>query len=308
MSLLIICAQVQVQVQVQIQAQVQVNDRRRRSRAALFSSSFLWALFGKGAMAKMLCLVTSILAVLLSVSDYGAVLPWVAGHADIRRFGVGANPVAADGLDGMQNEATKKRRGGIAPVAPQLRARWSRAESPRCHGIGVLVGPLEAPSVQPAAGEPLLIFDVDGNGVVGPFTDGDLILAHAFHLPLAAFTRSSHGTTRDVAQIQTYLDALVANNTLDVDGNGWVRTLHGWGPHPRAFVPVPGKPAHPVHRHDANRPLDHITSYVSNLETSTDTPVYRTEPTPATSPGTWIWMASPSAFPVISFRTIALTL
>ena len=27
----------------------------------------------------MLCLVTSILAVLLSVSDYGAVLPWVAG-------------------------------------------------------------------------------------------------------------------------------------------------------------------------------------------------------------------------------------
>ena len=27
----------------------------------------------------MLCLVTSILAVLLSVSDYGAVLPWVTG-------------------------------------------------------------------------------------------------------------------------------------------------------------------------------------------------------------------------------------
>ena len=40
---------------------------------------FLLSLFGKGGMAKMLGLVTSILAVLLSVRDYGAVLPWVAG-------------------------------------------------------------------------------------------------------------------------------------------------------------------------------------------------------------------------------------
>ena len=40
---------------------------------------FLLSLFGKGGMAKMLCLVTSILAVLRSVSDYSAVLPWVTG-------------------------------------------------------------------------------------------------------------------------------------------------------------------------------------------------------------------------------------
>jgi hypothetical protein len=40
---------------------------------------FLLSLFGQGAVAKMLCLVTSILAVLLSVEPYGAVLPWVVG-------------------------------------------------------------------------------------------------------------------------------------------------------------------------------------------------------------------------------------
>jgi hypothetical protein len=40
---------------------------------------FLLSLLGRGAMAKMLCLVTSILALLLSVSEYGAVLPWVMG-------------------------------------------------------------------------------------------------------------------------------------------------------------------------------------------------------------------------------------
>jgi hypothetical protein len=40
---------------------------------------FLLSLFGQGAVAKMLCLVTSILALLLSVEPYGAVLPWVVG-------------------------------------------------------------------------------------------------------------------------------------------------------------------------------------------------------------------------------------
>ena len=40
---------------------------------------FLLSLFGRSAMAKMLCLVTSILAMLLSVEPYGAVLPWLAG-------------------------------------------------------------------------------------------------------------------------------------------------------------------------------------------------------------------------------------
>ena len=40
---------------------------------------FLLSLFGQSSMVKMLCLVTSILALLLSVEPYGAVLPWVVG-------------------------------------------------------------------------------------------------------------------------------------------------------------------------------------------------------------------------------------
>jgi len=40
---------------------------------------FLLSLAGQGGMAKMLCLVTSILALLLSVKEYGAVLPWITG-------------------------------------------------------------------------------------------------------------------------------------------------------------------------------------------------------------------------------------
>jgi hypothetical protein len=40
---------------------------------------FLLSLAGQGAMAKMLCLVASILALLLSVEEYWAVLPWGTG-------------------------------------------------------------------------------------------------------------------------------------------------------------------------------------------------------------------------------------
>jgi len=40
---------------------------------------FLVSLFGQGGMAKMLTLLTSVLALLLSVREYGAVLPSVAG-------------------------------------------------------------------------------------------------------------------------------------------------------------------------------------------------------------------------------------
>ena len=40
---------------------------------------FLLSLAGQGAMAKMLTLVTSILGLLLSVKEYGAVLPWITG-------------------------------------------------------------------------------------------------------------------------------------------------------------------------------------------------------------------------------------
>jgi hypothetical protein len=40
---------------------------------------FLLSLAGKGGMAKLICLVTTILSLLLSVEEYGAVLPWVIG-------------------------------------------------------------------------------------------------------------------------------------------------------------------------------------------------------------------------------------
>ncbi len=45
----------------------------------VLSLPFLLSLFGRSAMAKTLCLVTSILGMLLSVEPYGAVLPWVVG-------------------------------------------------------------------------------------------------------------------------------------------------------------------------------------------------------------------------------------
>jgi hypothetical protein len=37
---------------------------------------FLLSLAGQGGMAKMLCLMTSVLALLLSVKEYAAVPPW----------------------------------------------------------------------------------------------------------------------------------------------------------------------------------------------------------------------------------------
>ena len=40
---------------------------------------FLPLLAGRGGLAKMLCLVTGILALLLSVREYAAVLPWIVG-------------------------------------------------------------------------------------------------------------------------------------------------------------------------------------------------------------------------------------
>jgi hypothetical protein len=40
---------------------------------------FLLSLFGQSAQARMLCLISSILSLLLSVEEYGAVMPWVLG-------------------------------------------------------------------------------------------------------------------------------------------------------------------------------------------------------------------------------------
>ena len=40
---------------------------------------FLLSLAGQSRMAKMLCLMTSVLALLLSVKEYAAITPWVLG-------------------------------------------------------------------------------------------------------------------------------------------------------------------------------------------------------------------------------------
>ena len=40
---------------------------------------FVLSLAGQSGIARMLCLVTSVLALLLSVKDYAAVLPWTMG-------------------------------------------------------------------------------------------------------------------------------------------------------------------------------------------------------------------------------------
>jgi len=45
----------------------------------ILSLPFLLSLAGQGGMAKLLTLVTGILSLLLSVREYGAVIPWVTG-------------------------------------------------------------------------------------------------------------------------------------------------------------------------------------------------------------------------------------
>ena len=42
---------------------------------------FLVSLAGQASIPKLLCLVASLLALLLSVDEYAAVLPWIAGMA-----------------------------------------------------------------------------------------------------------------------------------------------------------------------------------------------------------------------------------
>ena len=45
----------------------------------IFAAPFLLSLFGRSAMARLLCLLASLMAVLLSVEPDGAMLPWVIG-------------------------------------------------------------------------------------------------------------------------------------------------------------------------------------------------------------------------------------
>ena len=47
----------------------------------LLSLPFLLSLLGKAAMPKMLCLVASLMAALVALKFYAAVVPWAAGMA-----------------------------------------------------------------------------------------------------------------------------------------------------------------------------------------------------------------------------------
>lgn len=63
--------------------------------------------------------------------------------------------------------------------------------------------------------------DIDGNGSVDPYTDGNLILAYLFGQrgsQLSPFIAAN--ATRSLDAIGERLGTLVANGTLDIDGNG----------------------------------------------------------------------------------------
>jgi hypothetical protein len=49
--------------------------------AALLFLPFLLSLFGRAAMPKLLCLVASLIAALLALKFYFAIVPWIAGMA-----------------------------------------------------------------------------------------------------------------------------------------------------------------------------------------------------------------------------------
>lgn len=53
--------------------------KRMRLTGPRHREPFLLSLAGRAAMPRMLCLVTSLLALLLSVKPYGAVVPWLVG-------------------------------------------------------------------------------------------------------------------------------------------------------------------------------------------------------------------------------------
>ena len=71
----------------------------------LLFAPFLLSLMGRAMMPKVLCLVVSLVATLLAVEFYTAVLPWAAGMA-----------IAA--ISVRERCRRHEKRGGIAPAAP----------------------------------------------------------------------------------------------------------------------------------------------------------------------------------------------
>ena len=71
----------------------------------LLFTPFLLSLMGRAVMPKMLCLVASLVAAMLAVEFYAAIVPWAAGMA-----------IAA--ISVSEGCRRHEKRGGIAPAAP----------------------------------------------------------------------------------------------------------------------------------------------------------------------------------------------
>jgi hypothetical protein len=76
----------------------------------LLFTPFLLSLMGSALMPKMLCLVASLVAALLAVELYAAIIPWAAGM-------VIAAISVREARDGWPQE---RKRGGMAPAAPNV--------------------------------------------------------------------------------------------------------------------------------------------------------------------------------------------
>jgi hypothetical protein len=76
--------------------------------ALFFFLPFLLSLFGRAAMPKLLCLLASVIAALLALKFYLAIVPWIVGMA------IAAVSVRAARRQGAMPD---EKRGGIAPAA-----------------------------------------------------------------------------------------------------------------------------------------------------------------------------------------------
>ncbi|CEJ42039.1 Uncharacterized protein apha_00012 [Umezakia ovalisporum] len=82
--------------------------------------------------------------------------------------------------------------------------------------------------------DPILIskqewnFDIDGNGEIKALSDGIMIVRHLFGtFPGERLTEGAiaPNATRNLAEIQTYLQQGLDNKHLDIDGNGEIKAL-----------------------------------------------------------------------------------
>jgi hypothetical protein len=91
----------------------------------LLSLPFLLSLLGKAAIPKMLCLVASLVAALLAVKFYLAIVPWLIGMA------IAAISVR-EGLCSRTTIQPKQNAAGLLPPRTTLELAGPGLEAPRC--------------------------------------------------------------------------------------------------------------------------------------------------------------------------------